>query len=217
MFDATKGKQVHADKADTASDEFASLLEDRPVRQQVTFLERANEVLLDDDKLDEFLTGSSNGTQPNAIGAGATPTPNDLQTALDVIMAAPGATTGQKAAMTRVFFGGPDHMQVEDDGTPVELKAARTERDNAKQAKQAAEDKLAEEQDENKSGSLAQQLKEAKAASATPADMVKKDEVKTLADEAMTAVNNVKGRGGIKPTGLDDAKSKIKAVVDKVS
>ena len=101
--------------------------------------------------------------------------------------------------------------------TPTELINARTERTNAVNAKRAAEDKLAEEQDPNKSGSLAHQLAAATATPATPADMVPKSEVAPLAKKAKTLAAALKGPAGTKVSGKDDVVAEIDKIVAKVS
>jgi hypothetical protein len=228
MFDADKGNQKVTDHVDELTDEFAALFSDLKPRQQQTIMSKMNELMSNPDSIDAFSAGNyaqnSSGQPAQALGAGSgggTPTPNDLQEALNVIMSAPAATAGQKAAMTRIFFPGPDHMDVEDNGTPKELVTTRKERDDAKNAKKAAEDKLAEEQDENKSGSLAHQLKAAKATPtatpATPADMVAKADVKPLVDELETLAGSLSAPMGAKVKNKKEVTDKVAEIKAKVS
>jgi|GEM_PF-6861703 hypothetical protein len=169
------------------------------------------------DELHHQFATDSSGQPAAALGAGAAPTPNDLQEALNVILAAPGATVGQKAAMTRIFFGGADRIEVEDDGTPKELISTRTQRDTEKRAKDTAERSLAEERDPNKANSLAAQLAAAQAAPATPADMVRKSDIEPKVQEALTALGAVKGPGRMKAVGTDAVKTKIEEIKVLVS
>ncbi len=177
MFDATKGQKAHDDQVDKQSDTFAMLFGNLDNADKLEFLDRAIELLRSKDSVAAFNSGTyaqdSSGQPAKALGGGTQPSPNDLQEALNVIMAAPGATDGQKAAMTRVFFPGPDHINVQDDGTPTELVNARNQRSAAETDKQAAETALADAKDKTKQGSIAFQLDKAQKDLADATDKTK--------------------------------------------
>ncbi|MDB5165349.1 MAG: hypothetical protein JWM00_239 [Candidatus Saccharibacteria bacterium] len=191
MFDADKGRTAVDKKIDGLTDRLAAEFEDRmnslSMTQQEQLVEQLLAVMSDNGLAASFAAGTyaqNSAGQPAAqLGAGAAPTPNDLQQSLNVILAAPGVTDGQKAAMTRIFFGGPDHIAVEDDGTPKELISTRNQRDTEKRSRETAERSLAEERDPNKAGSLAKQLAAAQATPATPADMIPRADVKSVLED----------------------------------
>lgn len=215
-IDTTSTRGAHTKALNTKASTLVMELEDRldgmTAAQQHELLDQLQAVLGNEDHTAAFAAGTfaqqSSGKPAAALPVGSTPTPNDLQDALDTIMSAPGATDGQKAALKRIFFPGRDHLDVEDDGTPKALNAAKEE------ARKAKED-LQNEKDPTKSGSLAKQLADAQAA--TPADMVRKADVKTLADEAKTAVDAIKpAMTGGAAAAKTDALAKVDAIVAKV-
>lgn len=219
MFNATNARTTVQQSIEADSDLFAAELEDRfqgmSLTDQQALMRKLREIVSDPSSVNAFVAGTfaqqSSGQPAAALPGGSTPTPNDLQDALDTIMSAPGATDGQKAALKRIFFPGRDHLDVEDDGTPKALNAAKEEARKAKE-------ELQNEKDENKPNSLAKQLKDAQAQTATPADMVRKSEVKTLADEAKTAVDAIKpAMTGGAAAAKTDALAKVDAIVAKVS
>lgn len=198
MFDKGQGQKALTDEVDRRSDEFAALFDDLTPRQQLVFLEKANLLLVDPDSVDAFNSGTyaqnSNGQPAAALGSGSSggaPVPADLQQALQVIGADSRVTPGMMTAVGRVLSDPNDagHMAVEPDGTPTELKNARTERDNAKTAKDAAEKELREQKDENHTGSLAQKLRDALAAPPAPAGTVNKAAVKAQVDHLAGLAN----------------------------
>jgi len=229
MFDATAGRQASTDKIETRSNRIAANLEDRlkelSLDDQEALMDRLDAVVASTDTTKSFVAGTyaqdSSGQPARALGSGSStgsPTPNDLQEALNVIMAAPAATDGQKAAMTRIFFPGPDHINVESDGTPSELVSTRTQRDNEKTAKEAAVQQLADERDPNKNGSLAKQLADAQATPTAPVGMVAKADIKTAAEEALAKVKAVKVsalKGGA--ASKAEAEAATQAVIDLAS
>jgi hypothetical protein len=225
LFDAAKGKKAVSDEVETKSHEFAALFEDLPPRKQRVVLDKMNELLSDPDSIDSFTAGNyaqnSSGQPAQALGAGSSGVANDPAEAIKVILADTSVDAGFKHLIRRAFDqSAPDHIEVEADGTPKELKSTRKERDDAKDARKKAEDKLAEEQDENKSGSLANQLKAAKAAQAapaTPADMVAKADVKPLVDELEDLTSHLTAPMGQKVRGKQEVTDKVAELKAKVS
>jgi hypothetical protein len=224
MFDANKGNQKIADQVDERTDEFAALFGDLSPRKQLTIISKMNELLADTDATDAFAAGNlgAPNSAPAAIGSGSgTSAPAQqitAQDALQVIMADPNVDDGIKAALRRILIPtDPEHIAVGRDGTPSELVSTRQERENAKTAQKAAEDKLAEEKDENKSGSLAHQLKHAKATPPVAADSVKKTDVKAKVDELSTAVDDLAAPMGAKVKGKTEVKAKVDELKQMVS
>lgn len=225
MFDAEKGRTTVDKMIDGLTDRLAAEFEDRmnslSMTQQEQLVEQLLAVMRDNNLAVSFAAGTyaqnSAGQPAAALGAGAAPTPNDLQEALNVILAAPGATVGQKAAMTRIFFGGADHIEVEDDGTPKELISTRTQRDTEKRAKDAAERSLNEERDPNKANSLAAQLAAAMARPATPADMVPKTDVKSVLEDIQQHAINLKAPLNAAVRGKQELLDGIAAAITTVN
>jgi len=221
MFDANAGRQVSTQKIDQLTNRFAAEFEDRmkdlSMSEQEALVEKLVEVMSGLDTARSFATNSA-GQPAAALGSGSstgTPTPNDLQEALNVIMAAPAATDGQKAAMTRIFFPGPDHINVESDGTPSELVSTRTQRENERTAKETAVQQLADERDPNKNGSLAKQLADAQA---TPANVVAKATVLPLVEAVEQAASQLDTHlMSSHIDGIDDLDAAVVAAKNAVS
>jgi hypothetical protein len=220
MFDAEKGNRKVTDEVDKLSDEFAALFEELPPREQRELLKKANEMMSDKDSVSAFSNGTfaqNSSGQPAAqltSGNSSSPSITDDE-ALQVIMTSSKLPDGVKALIIRAITpSDPNYLPVEKDGTPKELAATRKERDDAIRERDAATSKLNDEKDENKSNSLAQQLKAAKATSATPEDMVKKTEVVKMLKQLRKTVDDIKPyplKGG---TASKDAA--LKAVDEEV-
>lgn len=223
MFDSTKGRAASTKKLDGMTDRFAAEFEDRmsdlSMTQQEQLLEQLLAVMGDTDATSSFAAGTyaqdSSGAPAKALGSSGTVSDDDE--ALQVIMASSKVPAGVKAAILRIITpSDPGFIDVEADGTPKELVATRKERDNAKTAQKAAEDKLSEEQDENHAGSLAQQLKDAKAAPAPAADSVKKSDMKASLEDLKTDVEALKGKVGGNVTGKKELLEKLDKGIAKL-
>lgn len=200
MFNATTARTRLADKVEELTDEFAALFADLPPRKQQVVIDKMNEMLSDNDSVDAFIAGNSAQPQNNspaaALGTGGTTPPADPRQQLIEALNAAGMTKGQSQAVLRILSNpaDPGHMKVQDDGTPVDLKAERDEvtkltkeRDDANSARAAAEQKLADMSDPNKDGSLARLLADAKANPMPAADAVAKADLKPIVKAAKTA------------------------------
>lgn len=223
LFDATKGKKVVSDEVETLSHEFAALFDDLPPRKQREVLDKMNAILVNSDSIDALTAGTyaqdSSGAPAKALGSAATSgTPSDSGEALKVILADTTVDEGFKHLLRRGYDqSAPDHIVVERDGTPKELLATRKERDAAKTAQKAAEDKLAEQLDDTKSGSLAEQLKKAKASPPAPAaDVVKKSDMKASLEDIKTDVEALKGKVGGNVTGKKELLEKLDKGIAKL-
>jgi hypothetical protein len=170
------------------------------------------------------LTIDDTSPQPAALDSGSQPVTDEAE-ALNVLIGSSRIDNGVKAALRRLLNPrDPNPLLVEQDGTPSDLRDAEQERDTqkvranaAETAKTEAERKLAEEQDESKSGSLAKQLAEAKAANATPAKTVLSQEVLDGLKIVRDAVANIKQspmKGG--SSSKDAALAGIDAMTEEV-
>lgn len=227
MFNATNARTAVQQSIEAESDLFAAELEDRftgmSLTDQQALMRRLREVVADPNSVNAFVAGTfaqqSSGQPAAALPSGSGPSANPEDDALQVIMASTRVPQGVKAAILRLITpSDPAFIDVEPDGTPKALKAAERERDAAKTERDQAKQELQNEKDPNKSGSLAKQLADAQAQAATPADMVRKADVKTLADEAKTAVDAIKpAMTGGAAAAKTDALAKVDAVITKVS
>lgn len=152
------------------------------------------------DTLIDMVQNASGGSQPqpaalpssnSGSGSNSSATPTEDE-ALNVIVNSPTLPVGVKMAIKRLLVpSDPDYIRVKDDGTPEAIVNLQNEVTAKERARKDLETKLSDEKDENKSGSLAQQLKEAKAAAATPADTVKKKDVKDALKKVEEAEDNL--------------------------
>lgn len=144
------------------------------------------------DELHQQLATNSTGRPAKALGGTGSTSPMTLQEALD---ATPHVTNGMKIAIAKILNVDKDdkanYMAIDYDGTPTELKNTRVERETQKVRADKAEKELAETKDESKDGSLAKQLKDAKAGkpATTPFDETK---VRAALIEALAAVDSQK-------------------------
>ena len=164
MFDATKGQQAVTDQIEARSDEFAARFTSLSPREQLAFLQKANELLDDPNQVLAFQTGTyaqnSTGQPAAQLGTGS-PSSNsgNAQEGLQAILSDDNVDSGIKLALKRLLTpNDPDHIPVGRDGTPSELVAAKRERDQARTERDAARVELLHERDPNRDGSLAKQL-----------------------------------------------------------
>lgn len=223
MFNPTNGNQRVADQVDQGTDEFASLFTTLPVREQLALIQRMNEMLSDDQQVQALIDGTfgqQGSGSPAALGAGTTSSqPLDTSAALQVILNDPNGDEGIKAALRRIMVPrDPEHIPVGRDGTPAEITSLKRQITSLTNERDRAQQALDDEQDPNKTGSLAHQLAAVQATPATPADMVRKDAVKSLADEAKILVDSIKpaATGGAK-TRKTEALAKVDEVINLVS
>lgn len=181
------------------------------------------------DELHQQLATNSSSAPAAQLGAGGAGSTDGTQAttaeeAYRVILNSGDVSDGLKAAMRRMFNpSDPSPLAVETDGTPVgittanrERDAMKAERDSARQAKDEAEQKLKDEKDPNKSGSLQHKLDQAEAQAATPPDMVKKSDMKASLEDIRKDVDDLSVKFGAKVNGkkelldkLDDGISKL--------
>ena len=166
MFDATKGQQAVTDQIEARSDEFAARFTSLSPREQLAFLQKANELLDDPNQVLAFQAGTyaqNNAGQPAAqLGTGS-PSSNsgNAREGLQAILSDDNVDSGIKLALKRLLTpNDPDHIPVGRDGTPSELVAAKRERDQARTERDDARVELLHERDPNRNGSLAKQLAE---------------------------------------------------------
>ena len=164
MFDATRGNQALADQVEERSDEFASRFDQLPPRQQLTILQRMNLLLDSPDDVAAFTSGTyaqdSSGNPARALGSGTNGGPSNAKEGLQAIMDDSSVNDGIKAALRRILVpSDPEYIEVENDGTPKELTAAKRERDAAVRERDAAQRELTTERDDSKPSSLAGKLK----------------------------------------------------------
>lgn len=180
MFNATTARTRLAVKVEELTDEFAALFAELTPRRQQVVIDKMNEMLSDKDSVDAFIAGNSAQPQNNspaaALGTGGTTPPADPRQQLIEALNAAGMTKGQSQAVLRILSNpaDPGHMEVQDDGTPVELAATHTkiakatkERDDA----QAAQTKAEKERDDAKANPM------------PAADAVAKADVKSAVDK----------------------------------
>lgn len=168
------------------------------------------------NELQQQLATNSAGQPAAALGSGSSSITNDTGEAIKVVLADTGIDAGFKQLIRRGYDqSAPDHIEVEVDGTPKELKTARKERDDQKKLTQKAENELADARDESKDGSLAKQLKDAKAAApAAPFDKTKVTNQFEKVQEDLLAVSTK--RGSAKVDGLDKVAQDLKVVTTEL-
>lgn len=230
MFDATKGKKKVNDQIDENTDEVAALFDDLKPRKRLAVSAKLKEVLADEVAVEAFLAGDQpSNPQPAQLGAGQggqSPTPQPAVTneteALDILVQSPNISNGVKAALRRLLNPrDPQPLLVEADGTPTAVRDAERERNNQKtradtadQAKVDAEQKLNEERDPAKVGSLANKLAAAQAAAAVPADMMPKANAKVLLEGIKTDVGALKAPANVKISGKKELLDKLQHEID---
>lgn len=223
MFDATQGKLALTTTIDELSDEFAARFTDLPPREQLAFLQKANQLLDDPSHVSAFQAGTyaqnSSGQPAAALGTGGSNHAN-AQEGLRAIMSDDAIDPGIKLALTRLLTpSDPDHIPVGRDGTPSELVAARRERDTARTDRDAARVELTKERDATVTGSLANQLAiaiaERNAAQAT-ASGYDQTVARAAAQAVLNALNAQRGKMGGDVVGRDDVKAKLTAFANAV-
>lgn len=221
MFDATKGQQAVTDQIEARSDEFAARFTSLPPREQLAFLQKANELLDDPSNVSAFQAGTyaqnSSGQPAAALGTGRT---SNAQEGLQAILDDGAVDPGIKLALKRLLTpSDPDHIPVGRDGTPSELVAARRERDTARTDRDAARVELTKERDATVTGSLANQLAiaiaERNAAQAT-ASGYDQTVARAAAQAVLDALNAQRGKMGGDVVGRDDVKAKLTAFANAV-
>lgn len=231
MFNAMNGKAVIQARIEAASDLLAAdamaFLADPTVSEadKEAAIEAAAKIFRNRDTMAALAAGTyaqnSSGQPAAQLGSSGDSTePNaNENAALATLMASPLVDDGVKAALRRLLNPrDPAPLIVEANGTPVAVTSANNERDTAKAAKDAAEAALRDERDPAKAGSLAKQLADANATSSTPADLVRKDAVRPLAEAVKAAIEGIKpsmtGGGQAAKTAAITA---AQEVIDKVS
>lgn len=224
MFDADKGNQKVADQVDSLSDDFAARFTALPPRQQQTLLTKFNEMLDNPDSVTAFANGTyaqdSSGQPAKALGSGSAPSSEqevlDAREAIKVILADTTVDASFKHLLRRGYDqSAPDHIEVEADGTPKALRSSQQETKTQKDRADNAEKELKDERDESKSGSLAEQLKKAKAAAATPADMVEKSKIVAGLKKLRDMVDDISSMTKVR--GKAEALQAIDEEIDKAS
>lgn len=211
MFDADKGNHKVEREIDGLTDEFAALFRDLSLRKRRELITKMNQMMSEPDSVDAFVAGTyaqdSSGQPARPLGSGSGQSDTDeLNAAWTLILGK--LPQPQRAAILRITTPtDPAFIDVETDGTPKELVTSRQEVKTQKDRADKAERELADAKDESKDGSLAKQLKDAKA---TPGSLDETKFRKAL-DDALQAVDQIHGSvTGVK--GKDEAKAKIGAV-----
>lgn len=205
MFDATKGNAASEARIETMSDSFAAdvmdFLTDTSISRhdKELLLERLSAVVADREEAKDFARNSS-GQPAQQLGSGKSQTPTDEETrqALGVILAS-SMPNGFKQLLRRGYDQTtPDHIKVEDDGTPSELKDARAEVTKVTKERDNAKQELKDEQDPKNTGSLAHKLdqEKSKAGTSLSADLVEKAKVKTELDKLAPELMKLKNPSG---------------------
>lgn len=230
MFNATNARTAVASAIEADSDLFAAELEDRfksmPLSEQQALMRKLREVVSDPNSAAEFAAGnySQNGqaqqTPPPALGAGtASPTEDETKKALGLVLNSTHVDVGFKHLLRRGFDqAAPDHIKVESDGTPTEIKGLQKQVKDLTKERDDGKDKLDKERDPAETGSLAHQLAAAQAGGSL--DALKQD-VKSHAEAAKTALDQASDTlGGGKKLGkpsFDTASQAVDEVINLVS
>ncbi|MEO5691051.1 MAG: hypothetical protein ABIQ64_02595 [Candidatus Saccharimonadales bacterium] len=210
------------DKASTFWANLEDSLDGLGRSEQIQLFDRLNAVVGTKDSFTAFVNGTyaqdSTGSPAKAIGAG-TSTKSPEESALDTIMASPSVPDGVKMAIQRIITPGPpDYIKVENDGTPSEIVSLRKQVTDLTNQRDTTMSNLLDEKDPTKKGSLAEQLQEAKATPATPADMVKKDDILPLVDELKASANKLSSsRTSAEVKGKDELLDKIDEINEQLS
>lgn len=213
MFDATKGQQAVTDQVETLSDEFAARFDTLQPRDQLVFLEKANQLLDNPDQVSAFQAGTyaqNSAGQPAAqLGTGrpaVRPTDDDIRKAVATILGAPQLPNGFKQLMRRGYDqAASDFLDPQDDGTPKIVTDTQTQRDDYKRERDTALGDLANERDPNRNGSLAQKL----AAVTAERDSLRatggydQNIARNMAGEVIAAIDAQMGKMGGKVDGKD--------------
>lgn len=164
MFNANNARNAITAAIEAESDLFAAELEDRfenlSLTDQQALMRRLREVVADKANTAALVAGTyaqnSSGQPAAQLGAPATDPRKKLVDALSAL----SVSQGQGQAILRIVSQptDPGHIDVQPDGTPVELAAVRQERDAQKRRAETAEAQLERERDDTKSGSLAKLL-----------------------------------------------------------
>ncbi len=198
-IDTEDVRTAHEGIINDKASEFVADLEDSldglSRTEQIQLFDRLSAVVGSKDSFTAFVNGTyaqdSTGSPAKELIVGSS-TKSPESTVLDTVMASPALPDGVKMAFSRMITPGvSDYIKTEPDGTPTEIISLRKEVVTVTNQRDTAMDDLLNEKDPNKSGSMAAQLKEAQEASATPADMVKKDDLKPLIEEAKTAASDL--------------------------
>lgn len=222
MFDATKGQQAADTRLDNLSDQLAAdavaFLNNPgiPRAQKEAALGAAADLFADPGQLSQLAQGiyaQNSAGQPAAqLGTGSQSDPRQQMTeALNAF----GASPGQARAILRILNapGDPGHIEVEADGTPSELVAARRERDQARTERDSARADLTNERDANRNGSLAKQLADitaARDAALNSASGYDQGEARNKATAVITAINAQRGkRVSGEVEGKDEVRTKF--------
>ena len=155
----------------------------------------------------------SSGQPIGALGSGRSAPLEQLddKTAMEHLWNSTTLDQGVQNALKRLFApnGDPTRMEVKPDGTPVVVDSLRNEVRAKENNRAALETELDDERNENNPGSLAQKLKAATAAPATPADAVDMATLKTKVEqlredeqhlETSFATNKIQGRDDLDAT-----------------
>lgn len=222
MFDATKGQQAVTDQIEARSDEFAARFTSLSPREQLAFLQKANELLDDPNQVLAFQAGTyaqNNAGQPAAqLGTGS-PSSNsgNAQEGLQAILSDDNVDSGIKLALKRLLTpNDPDHIPVGRDGTPSELVAAKRERDQARTERDAARVELTNEHDVNRNGSLAKQLADVtteRDAARAAAGGYNQTAAQAALDAVDQSIEDLVGKMGGRVEGRNELKQQLNALL----
>ncbi len=220
MFDAAKGQQAVTDQIEARSDEFAARFTSLSPREQLAFLQKANELLDDPNQVLAFQTGTyaqNSAGQPAAqLGTGtttATPTPSNAQEGLQAILGDSSVDPGIKLALRRVLTPtDPGYLPVDREGTPTELVATRQQRDQARTERDAARVELVNERDAARNGSLAKLLADVTAerdAARAAAGGYDQAAAQAALDAVDQSIEDLVGKMGGRVEGRSELKQKL--------
>lgn len=220
-IDTAAARTAHVNNINQKASEFVAQLEDRlddlTSIEQDDLLERLMVLMASKSAAEAFAAGTyaqdSSGQPARALGSSSSTPDSPSDNEWNFVKALREASQGEISVIAQILHRDANQRLEIDprSGEIAAVKAAETERDKAKDA-------LRDERNENHNGSLAQQLAQAQATPATPADMVRKDAVLPLAEAAKGLVDSVKpaATGGAKAKKTE-ALAKVDEVIALVS
>ena len=225
MFDATKGQQAADTRLEDLSNQLAAdavaFLTDpsTPRAHKEAALAAAANIFANPDQLNQLAQGTyaqnSSGQPAAQLGTGSQSDPRQQMTeALNAF----GASPGQAQAILRILNapGDPGHIEVEADGTPSELVAARRERDQAKAERDTARAELTRERDVSQHGSLAKQLAAVTAerdAARAAAGGYNQTAAQAALDAVDQSIEDLVGKMGGRVEGRNELKQQLNALL----